>query len=82
MSAEWNPRYFHYARLHGRTPDEMLAYDKERFPGGHMGGFMIWINERWDEYALAAGVTNRHETPLFTLSHAAAFDAWLASMEG
>jgi hypothetical protein len=45
-----NPRYFEYARKHGRTPSEMLAHDEVRWPGGCMTGFILWIDARWQEF--------------------------------
>jgi hypothetical protein len=42
--AEWNPRFVAYAKAHGQTPEGMLQNDKEKFPGGCMAGFMLWIN--------------------------------------
>lgn len=28
----------------------MMEYDKERAPGGCMGPFIIWINQKWRTY--------------------------------
>ena len=39
-----NPNYVAYARAHGKTSDEMLARDKEMYPGGCMVGFILWIS--------------------------------------
>lgn len=48
----WNPRYLAYARAEGEPdPDAMLARDRERYPGGSMCGFMLWIQARWREWA-------------------------------
>jgi len=57
----------------------MLAYDYDRFPGGKMAGFMIWINQKWNEFARAVGVPRSviHLQPGFD-SHAR-FDEWLRS---
>ena len=41
---DWNPRYVIYALAHGNTPDVMLAKDKERYKGGCMCGFILWVN--------------------------------------
>lgn len=77
----WNPRYVCYARAHGRTPDEMLDHDRERFPGGCMVGYMEWFAERrreWlamehpDDYIFLV-FGNRHMTE----KGIAAFDRWL-----
>lgn len=73
---EWNPRYVCYAKAHGKTPDGMLAYDRERFPGGVMGAFIIWIDQRWAEWRALRG--RRHDDPLWIHDHED-FDAWLAA---
>jgi hypothetical protein len=48
--SDWNPRYVAYARAHGCEPEQMLVFDAERFPGGAMSGFVVWISERWREW--------------------------------
>ena len=55
MSATVNPRYIAYAAAHGETPDSMLERDRERWPGGVMAGFMLWIEKRWQEWHTANG---------------------------
>jgi hypothetical protein len=47
---KWNPRYVQYALAHRKTPEQMIEADKERWPGGHMAGFMIWISQRKSEF--------------------------------
>jgi hypothetical protein len=43
----WNPRYLAYCYSNGQTdPDEMLRIDQERWPGGIMGGFILWSNDQ------------------------------------
>lgn len=49
-SKGWNPYYAAYAQEHGREPEEMLKYDRERCPGGHMGEFIRWNSARWSEW--------------------------------
>lgn len=44
----WNPRYVAYCEAHNVTdPDEMIAFDHARFPGGRMTGFIVWIQAMW-----------------------------------
>lgn len=76
MSEEWNPRYVQYARVHGRSPEEMLEYDTGRFPGGKMCGYINWINARWNEYTSREKV----ERPVVSPGHHSAFDQWLSEL--
>ena len=46
----WNPRYVRFAEVHGRDPEEQLAYDNVRWPGGCMCGFVLWIAEFYRVY--------------------------------
>lgn len=64
---KWNPRYVHYARVHGRTPEEQAEHDKERWPGGHMVGFILWMSHVTRPFATDTGLR-------------AGFDAHIASM--
>lgn len=70
----WNPRYVAYSRAHQRGPDEMLAFDRERAPGGHMAPFMIWMSQRWQEWRQANGMKPNEHVP--EAGHVE-FDAWL-----
>lgn len=46
----WNPRFELYAAEHGRTPDQQLEWDRAQWPGGMMCGFILWIDERKEEF--------------------------------
>lgn len=72
-----NPRYIAYAAAHNRTHSEMLAYDSQRYPGGKMAGFIIWMSQRWSEWDKSKG----HD-PYWharTELEQDEFTAWLAS---
>lgn len=48
---EWNPRYLAYCRATGEPdPEKALARDVERYPGGRMAGFTLWISGSWAEW--------------------------------
>lgn len=53
-----NPRYLAYAAAHGQSPEGMLALDAERFPGGRMAGYLIWVSQRASEYRRARGLSH------------------------
>lgn len=40
-----NPNYVAYATAHGKTPDAMMAHDRDAWPGGCMCGFITWMSE-------------------------------------
>lgn len=71
-----NPRFLAYARAHDLDPDEMLALDAERYPGGKMAGFIVWIGERWRAWASAVG---RRNLEMLSDADHAAFDEWLGA---
>jgi hypothetical protein len=71
----WNTRYLEYARHEGtENPDAMLRRDENRYPGGRMVGFILWIGARWAEWREKNG--KKHDAPLAQADHDA-FDAWL-----
>lgn len=51
MSAQsFQPRYVAYATAHGRDPEAMLDHDDERFPGGCMAGFIVWVGAQLRDF--------------------------------
>lgn len=77
----WNPRYTVYAKLHGKDEEEMLAHDREVWPGGCMLGFMLWIQHHTRAYCKAYPERHFHNwngTPVSgSFGDADLFDAWL-----
>jgi hypothetical protein len=71
---DWNPRYVLYAVAQGNGPQEQMAIDRERWPGGLMTGFILWIGERWRQWLDANPERNRlHHSP----EDHRDFDDWL-----
>lgn len=69
-----NPRYVAYARAHGRTFEEQLAADAERWPGGKMCGFIVWMGHRWLAWRR---LRNRPVNDILSREDHADFNAWL-----
>jgi len=46
----FNPRYIAYAKDHNKTPEEMMAYDREVWAGGCMCGFILWMSKKHREF--------------------------------
>jgi hypothetical protein len=40
---QWSPEYTAFANAHGRDPQVQLDRDTERWPGGKMCGFILWM---------------------------------------
>lgn len=72
----WNFRYMAYCRAHGRSPDDQMGHDIEKYPGGYMAGFVNWINDHWKIWSSITGETKQHGTHWSEQQHKA-FDAWL-----
>lgn len=68
-------RYVVYSLEHGKTPESMLAADRQQWPGACMCGFMLWISERWGEFSKSFGRDRHVHSPDDHID----FDAWLAS---
>lgn len=66
MSA-YTTRYTEYARVHGRTPDEMARAE------AHNAGYIIWICARLDEWRAETGYQGS-----LGGEPAREFDEWLA----
>lgn len=78
VRTDWQPRYLAYCRAHGTPdPDAMLARDSERWPGGCMTGYILWINERWREWRASRGMPGTDLVPVTEQEHAE-FTEWLS----
>ena len=69
----YQPRYVAYAIAHEKIPEDMLAFDKERYPGGCMTGFMLWIQNKWRVWAKLTGT----DLEFLGEKEHEAFDIWL-----
>lgn len=73
--SDWNPRYLAYCRANKFSdPYAMLEHDRTCYPGGHMTGFVLWIQANWAQFAKIRPEMNPE---IKTTADHAAFDAWL-----
>lgn len=80
--SEWNSRYIQYCRVNGElNPNRMLENDSERYPGGKMCGFILWVQNKWRQWYefIGIGKLSVYEQRLYQ-DHAA-FDKWLAAQD-
>lgn len=76
----WNPRYLAYARAHGEPdPEAMFEIDDERWPGGRMCGFMLWIGSMWNNFFIEVHGMKGKPDVLRQKDHDD-FDQWLLTM--
>jgi hypothetical protein len=81
----WNSRYLEYCRVNEeRDPEKMLARDREKYPGGVMVGFSLWIQQKWRQWYASLGPCDGRYVCLISghirelhQDHVA-FDRWLA----
>jgi hypothetical protein len=69
----WNPRFVAYATAHGRSPEDMLAHDRQAHPGASMMEFSIWVQQQWRRFRESQG--RRHDDRIG--DNQDAFTAWL-----
>lgn len=69
---DWNPRFVAYAKSNGLTPEQQLAKDRSRYPGGCMAGFITWIQDKarkfvkqHHEFSIGPYVSNHEEFTKF-----------------
>lgn len=85
-----NPRYLAYCRSQGHPdPDVMLKVDNERWPGGIMCGFILWMSDQWSAFekqhlaklaelgGFPIGRVTANDRGAWRLMNADAFDVWL-----
>lgn len=78
MAKDWNPRYLAYCVAQGvDDPEKMLEKDRERWPGGVMLGFSLWIQSMWQEWYASIGVGHLKRYDQRFYQNHAAFDRWL-----
>lgn len=76
----WNPRYVAYAAAHRVDPATMLQRDREAWPGGHMTGFILWMNTAWKTWFEATNHPRRRDPAAYLrAADHVAFDTWLSA---
>ena len=76
----FNSRYVAYCKAHGEdNPETMLEKDAERYPGGKMVGFNLWIQHKIFTWKTLQNYPkdNAGRYLVFTGEDHNAFDAWL-----
>jgi len=58
----YNSRFQRYAAIHGRSPIKQLAYDEQRWPGGRMVGYILWMSAAWQAFDVANAITGAMDT--------------------
>lgn len=74
---KWNPRFVHYARVHGEK-DPAKIMEKDREQGVAMMNFHFWIEKKWNEWYKSIGVGHLSLENQRYYQNQAAFDKWLA----
>lgn len=75
----WNPRYLEYCRVQSvDSPEDMLKIDDERWPGGVMCGYTLWIQEKWRLWRKDNGIG---ANDILGKEAHSLFDRWLALEE-
>lgn len=78
--SEWNPRWLAYCRTTGIAPDK--AWERD----GNGARFVVWTQQRWQEWADSIGRGEAYRARLASTvmvpmilgpAEHAAFDAWL-----
>ena len=78
LTGPFNPRYACYAQAHGRTPQAMLAHDREKYHGGCVVGFTSWMSEQWNQFMQAFHAGEPEQLRLCRPGfHGMEFDRWL-----
>lgn len=80
MTARTNPRYLAYCASQGRTAEQQIEFDEDRYPGGRMTGFSLWIQYRWSCFRSEYGCKSQEELWLLLgVNCSRLFDEWLGA---
>lgn len=75
-----NPYYVAFAGTESVTCEEKRRREYERWPGGAACGFILWMSDRWQEWAKFKGyrrtASGSNDTMLSDYDHAE-FGGWL-----
>jgi hypothetical protein len=50
LTGDFQLRYSTYARDHGMTEEQMLAFDKKRYPDALLTPYLLWVSRKWFEW--------------------------------
>jgi hypothetical protein len=68
-------RYKVYARDHGMTERQMLAYDKKCYPSALLTPYLLWVSRQWFEWGKL-----HPRTKLYSSTEDYAFEKWLTEL--
>lgn len=49
-NSSYTDLYTLYAKAYDNTPDDQMVADQEKWPGGRMCGFILWMNAAWRKF--------------------------------
>lgn len=68
-------RYRAYARDHGMTSEQMLAYDKKCYPYALLTPYLFWISQKWLEWGAL-----HPQAKIYSAKEESGFERWLEEL--
>lgn len=75
----FSPRFAAYARSQGLAAQQALEADTERYPGGQMTGFILWISAKWQAWDAMHKHASNH---VRDAKEHGEFDEWIGATGG